>query len=149
MTAAGLVTWQWRVAVNAQRATERLTTRLALRQGQTLCEQGDIGRGMLLLAHALEIAPTEELRRAVRADLAGWHARLHPLRHLLAHPDSVVKAAFSPDNSAILTVCADNRVRLWSMGTRQLLIPPLEHPARVRSAICRSSKQPRGPGSCR
>jgi WD40 repeat protein/serine/threonine protein kinase len=140
--AAGLVTWQWRGAETArgreeaqrQRA-ERLLVRLSLDRGQTLCEQGDVGRGMLWLAHTLEIVPPDvpELRRAIRANLAAWHGRLHPLRDLLAHPAPVRTAVFSSDGRAVLTVCDDGRAYLWETATGTLRAR-LEHPADILAA---------------
>jgi WD40 repeat protein len=140
---AGLVTWQWRATVTARHAegeqrrrAERLLVRLSLERGQTLCEQGDVGRGMLWLAHTLQIVPDEEadLRPAIRANLAAWRGRLHPLRALLSHPAPVRSAAVAADGRAVLTVAADNRARLWRSATGELLAPPLEHPGDVETA---------------
>jgi WD40 repeat protein/serine/threonine protein kinase len=141
--AAGLVTWQWRGAETArgreeaqrQRA-ERLVVRLSLDRGQALCEQGDVGRGMLWLAHTLEIVPADapELRRAIRANLAAWHGRLHPLQEVLAHPAPVRTAAFSPDGRTVLTVCDDSRAYLWETATGTVRAR-LEHPADVLAAV--------------
>ncbi len=56
-----------------------------LRQGQTLCEQGDVARGLLWIAqgygtaHQAEVADVE---RAATRMLAGWGGALHPLRRV-------------------------------------------------------------------
>jgi WD40 repeat protein len=140
---AGLVAWQWRAAVTARRAeeeqrrrAERLLVRLSLDQGQALCEKGDVGRGMLWLARTLRLVPDDEpeLRPAIRANLAAWRGRLHPLRALLSHPAPVHSAALAPDGEVLLTVAADNRAWLWRTATGELLAPPLEHPGEVETA---------------
>jgi WD40 repeat protein len=150
----GLVVWQWRVAVAAghaellarqaeekarhaeeaqRREAQGLLVRFSLNRGQTLCEQGDIGRGMLWLAETLGSAPGEDLQRAVRADLAAWHGRLHSLRDLLSNPSPVRTAFFSPDGRTVLTLCEDEKVRLWDAATGEPVGQPLEHPGEVRA----------------
>jgi eukaryotic-like serine/threonine-protein kinase len=140
LTALALVTWQWRVAEGAlegkereRRRADRLVVRLALDKGQTLCERGEVSRGMLWLAHALpRIAEDNEgLRRAVRANLAAWRGRLHPLRNVLEHPAAVHSASFSPDGLTVLTACGDHTAQLWDVVSGGPVGPPLGHPDRV------------------
>src|SRR5206468_3959022 len=94
---------------------------------------GDVSRGMLWLAHALRLIPEDnaDLRRAVRANLAAWRARLHPLRDILDHPAAVRAAAFSPDGRYVLTACADQKARLWDVAAGQRVGPALKHPERI------------------
>ena len=49
-----------------------LLTASYVEHAQSLCEQGEIGRGMLWFAHSLRIAPqdTSELRQVARSNLA-------------------------------------------------------------------------------
>ena len=94
---------------------------LSLEKGQTLCERGDVGRGMLWLARALQLVPEEDAphQRAVRANLAAWHGRPHPLRNILAHSGPVHAVAFSQDGGTVAT--GSNRtVRLWKAATGEL-----------------------------
>src|SRR5262249_44324869 len=58
----------------------------ALDRGLSLCEQGQVAFGMLWLARSLELAPADahDLRRAIRANLAGWRSRVSPLRNLVS-----------------------------------------------------------------
>jgi WD40 repeat protein len=142
--AFGLVTRQWQAAVSARRETEaerqraeRLTIRLSFDRGQALCEQGDVGRGMLWLVHTLEMTPPEPagLRRAIRAGLSAWAGRLHVLRAVFAHPAAVRSAVFSPNGRVVLTVSADNRARLWDPARGSAVGPALEHPDEILVAV--------------
>jgi WD40 repeat protein len=135
-----LVIWQWQSAVSARRETEAERRRAELLlarsyrdRGQALAEQGDVGRGMLWLAHALATVPEKspDLRRAIRASLAAWRHRLHPLRHLIPHPAPVQAAGFSPRGQVLLTVDADHRARLWEAATGRPIGRAMEHPDEV------------------
>jgi WD40 repeat protein len=142
--AFGLVTRQWQAAVSARRETdaerqraERLLVRLSFDRGQALCEQGDVGRGMLRLVHTLEMTPPEPagLRRAIRAGLSAWAGRLHVLRAVFSHPAAVRSAVFSPNGRVVLTVSADNRARLWDPTRGSAVGPALEHPEEILVAV--------------
>jgi WD40 repeat protein len=135
--AFGLVTWEWWEASRQRRRAERLVVRLSLDRAQSLGQGGDVGRGMLWLANALDNLPegSAELEQAVRASLVAWHRQLHPLHHLFAHPAPVARAAFSPDGSTILTVSTDRRVRLWEAATGHQIGQPLDHPQAVLTAV--------------
>jgi WD40 repeat protein len=52
----------------------------------------------------------------------------------LAHDSEVRRASFSPDGGIVLTVSADDVVRLWDAETRQPLNAPMRHPGTVRAA---------------
>jgi WD40 repeat protein len=117
----------------ALQTAERYRAQLALERGMTLCEQGDVGRGMLWLSHSLEIAPAQDadLQQEIRANLAGWGRQVHPLRAVLPHPGLVRTVAFSPDGQVFLTACWDNTARLWKTSTGEPLGQPWPHPDRV------------------
>jgi WD40 repeat protein len=157
---AGLlgILWQWRRAedqrdravlarndaVEARKLADdrrleaqRRSTRLALDRGLALCQQGEVGQGMLWLARTLELAPPEEadLVRVARTNLSGWRRRLAPLQAILQHGGEV--AALSPDRTRLLTGrnSPDGRTgeaQLWDVATRQPIGPPLKHDAGVR-----------------
>lgn len=133
LAALVLVTWQWRVAETARRDREKLLVNLSLDRGQTLCEKGDVGRGMLWMAHTLLLVPEEEadLQRVVRTNLAAWSKQMRPLRALLPHTGQVQKALFNPNGESVLTVDSDHTVRLWNSTTGEALRPALAHPRAV------------------
>ncbi|MHC4567536.1 MAG: protein kinase domain-containing protein, partial [Planctomycetota bacterium] len=78
--------------VQAEDAEQESTGRLAksyVDRAQALCEQGQVGRGMLWLADSLRIAPAgsgDLLGRAVRTSLAAWSHQLHSLRAVVHYP---------------------------------------------------------------
>jgi WD40 repeat protein len=109
----------------------RLSATLALDRGQALCEQGEVGAGMLWLARSLDIATqagADDLQTVIRSNLAGWRQHLYALRGRLEHPTLVFAVALSPDGRTALTGCLDNRARLWDVATGQPIGQPLLHP---------------------
>jgi serine/threonine protein kinase len=127
----GFIAWRVQGAVTTQRAAavraERLLVDLSLERGQTLCEQGDLARGTLWLARALENAPQKrpELRRAIAASLEAWASGLATLRQIVVQPVGVHAASFSPDGRSALAVCADRTVRIWDVDTGDPIGAPL------------------------
>src|SRR5207253_1945475 len=101
--------------------------------GVFFCEQGDAARGMLWLAHGLEIArgSSPALEREIRMNLSGWQHQLHHLRAVLTHPLPVRTAAFSPDGKLVVTGSHDHTARLWEAATGHPHGPPFEHPQEV------------------
>ncbi|MHC4679373.1 MAG: protein kinase domain-containing protein [Planctomycetota bacterium] len=76
---------------NAVKAKQEISGLLAgsyVDRAQALCEQGEVGRGMLWLADSLKLTPdgTGDLGRAVRTSLAAWHGQLHSLRGVVQYP---------------------------------------------------------------
>lgn len=107
---------------------DHLTASLALDRGQSLCEQGDTGPGLLWMARSLSFAMKAHdstLERAIRINLAAWWNQIHPLRGCLRHPDRVNAMTFSPDGSRIATSCADGKARLWDAATGEPIGLPL------------------------
>jgi WD40 repeat protein len=99
--------------------SQRLAATLALDRGIALCEQGEVGRGMLWLVHSLELTPENaaDLRRVIRINLGAWRSQLRVHRHSFHGPDSARKVGFSPDGTLILTGFMDGTVRLWNSAT--------------------------------
>ena len=118
-----------------RRQALRLSANLALDRGLGLCEQGDVGLGLLWLARSLEIAPREEvdLRFAIRANLNGWRRELHLLKAPLPHRDFIYAVAFSPDSKLALTASADGTAQVWET-TSGKMTARLAHPSYVYAA---------------
>jgi WD40 repeat protein len=93
-----------------RKKAELATARLALEQGLNVCQQGDVHRGLLLLARALSITPDDapELQRAIRANLAAWSRQVSPLLAYRAHGKNVVAVAFQPGGQRLITVTRNN-----------------------------------------
>jgi WD40 repeat protein len=140
----GLVAWQWsraedraaaeqRARVTAEENERRFTRQSAgmgVTEGVTLCEKGEVGRGLLRLVRALELAERvgdDDLVRAARYNLAAWRPFLVRRRALLPHSHWVVGVAFSPDGKTALTASRDRTARLWDVATGRPLSEPLTH----------------------
>src|SRR5207247_285657 len=125
-----------------QDKTRTALTDSLLDRGIGLCEEGHVGRGLLLLARGLEAAPpgATDLKRALRYNLAGWGAALPALTALLPPPDRVEAVPFSPDGRTLLTGSGHNwekrgELRLWDTATGRLL-RTVPQPAPVLSLAC-------------
>jgi eukaryotic-like serine/threonine-protein kinase len=116
--------------------------RAHLERGLTLCDTGEVARGLVVLAHSLELAEKLEqgplhawpsgsqeqsprdyldhLEWLIRCNLAAWHPRLAiRLRAALDHPGKewIWDVAFSPDGKLAATGCHDGVARLWDAET--------------------------------
>ncbi len=112
---------------------ERRSALLALDRGLALCEQGQVGQGMLWLAQSLEIAAqlpraqAADLEWLARANLAHWCHELLPLRAMLPDPKGIRAVAFTPDGRIVLTGSGGGTVQLWEAATGKPVRPPLQH----------------------
>jgi WD40 repeat protein/predicted Ser/Thr protein kinase len=140
-----LVAWQWRRA-EAEAAAEAVATetaqrallvasdrqaRLTLHQALALCDQGEVGRGLSWLAHALELASdagSERLDRPIRINLADWEGQLsRPLRlPPIRHPAPILELAFRRGGKALVSAGEDGVARTWDTATGREIGPPLE-----------------------
>jgi WD40 repeat protein len=105
---------------NALAESQRHLAELALDKGLTLCEQGEVGRGMLWLAHSLELVPPEAggLGRVIRTNLAGWRGRSGALRECSPYADGpATVGVLSPDGKTVLIRNRnEGTVQFWDRG---------------------------------
>jgi WD40 repeat protein/serine/threonine protein kinase len=125
-------------AFESEKAKQEISGLLAgsyVDRAQTLCEQGEVGRGMLWLADSLKIAPagSSDLDRAVRTSLAAWYGQLHSLRAVVQYSDQINAVTFRPDGSWILAACKDGTVRLCDGATGQPIGKLLNHGNEVQA----------------
>ena len=142
LAVAGISTMYARYAENARKNAVRAKQEIAgllagsyVDQAQALCEQGQVGRGMLWLAHSLEIAPEEsrDLRQAVRKSLAAWHGQLHSLTTMVKYPDRISTVTFSPDGSRILVARRDGTAEFYNVVTGEPIGRLLHHGISIRA----------------
>jgi WD40 repeat protein len=125
------------VADDRRRRAEEAEARLALHQGQALCEQGDVRHGLLWLARGLERASSaraEALERPLRVNLAEWAGRLERPLGQLHNPAHVMALAFDPSGGRLLAAGRDGQVHRWDLSSGREADPPLEHPYVSRPA---------------
>jgi len=123
---------------NAEKAKHEISDMLAasyVDRAQALCEQGEVGRGMLWLADSLKILPDgyNDLDRAIRTSLGAWYGQLHSLRAVVQYPNQINAVAFSPDGSRILAGFQDGTARFCDGSTGQPIGKPLRHGSEVTS----------------
>jgi WD40 repeat protein/serine/threonine protein kinase len=123
-----------KTAEENRRKVESQRAENCLDRGLILCEQGEVGRGMLWLSRGLEWAPDDavDLRRVLRANLSAWSGRLgwRP-RAAVEHGGKVWDMAFSPDGGVFATGGRDGMVRFWDTATGKPVGVPLVHPQSV------------------
>lgn len=124
-------------ALSARNEADRLRlegalreARLAMTQGLTLCQQGQIDRGLLWLVRSLELhAPFRDaaVERDLRINLADWSQRLaRPVATLDSYPRAVNAAVFVPEGAMVAN---DYFARHIELGSGKTLGPPIAGPA--------------------
>ena len=126
----------------ARRRAEEGQAHLALAEGQSLCERGEVARGLLWLARALELADHEgagPLDGPIRVGLADWVGQLSRPRVAFKTTESVRDLAFSPDGKTLLAA-SQGQVSFWDAASGREAGPSLLHktfgvlPRRIFSA---------------
>ena len=111
---------------------ELLSANLTMDRALSLCERGEVNRGLLWMARALAVTPgdSESLKGALRANLAAWSRQLTSLKAILRHPTNRVAAVvFRPESHTLITVnCFDTNptmnVTMWDAATGKPMGPP-------------------------
>ena len=120
-----------------RKEVDRVAADLAFDRGQSLCEQGDVGTGMLWFARGLGQPATpgdSDFGGALRANVAGWLDSLHRLRGRWEQGAPVLAVAFSPDGRTALVAGEDHAARLRDVATGRPIGRPMRHDGLVKSA---------------
>jgi eukaryotic-like serine/threonine-protein kinase len=154
-----MVSWQWRraeakadaeVAANMRAQAAGLhalenQAELTFNKALALCDQGEVGRGLLWLGRSLELATearSERLDRPIRINLADWERQLSRSVRLPAmrHSGSILGLAFRRGGRALVSVGTDGCARTWDTTSGNQVEPPLaleRDPRDVRLAVAR------------
>ena len=165
-----LVSWQWRCAeakaaaeaaanMRAQQASLvafEKQAQLTFHQALALCNQGEVGRGLLWLARSLELATearSEGLDRPIRINLADWASQLSRPRRLppMRHSGPILGLAFRRGGRALVSVGKDGVARIWDTTAGNEVEPSLElqgdpSDARLQRAVRPRRERPAGSG---
>src|SRR5262249_51769529 len=95
---------------------------LSFHQALALCEQGEVGRGLLWLARSLELAAearSEGLDRSIRINIADWAGQLSRPRRFPAmrHSGPILGLCFRCGGRALVSVGKDGVARTWDTAT--------------------------------
>ncbi|MCP5524749.1 MAG: serine/threonine protein kinase [Verrucomicrobiales bacterium] len=100
----------------AEENRQRLV-RLNVANGIREMDQGDFASSLVWLSEGLALATNTPDEAAVQAMRINFLLDRHPrLLHVLPHPGSVFSAEFSPDETRVVTACADGAVRIWDLA---------------------------------
>jgi eukaryotic-like serine/threonine-protein kinase len=116
--------------------SDRRMASLYLERGQSACEKGEIGPGLLWMVESWRSAVSAgdtAWQYASRTNLAAWQGQHPRLTGVFSHANAVMGVAFSPDGKTVLTGCLDGTARLWDAATTKPLGKPLPHQDQVRA----------------
>jgi WD40 repeat protein len=156
-----LVSWQWqraeakaeaaadanKLALQASLVAYEKQAELTFHQALAMCDQGEVGRGLVWLGQSLELAraaKSEGLDLPIRINLADWAGQLSRPRHLplMRHSGPVLDIAFGGNGRELVSVGKDGVARIWNTTTGHELEQPLalgSHPSEARLEYARFS----------
>lgn len=104
-------------AEDLQEQAERREAESWFEQSYTMCVEKGPVKGILSLAHSLQVADRakhEELVRGIHLQIAGWNRPLHRQQAMASIGSSVSAIAFSADGSILASGSIGNQVQLWN-----------------------------------
>jgi eukaryotic-like serine/threonine-protein kinase len=114
-----------------ERIAKHNLARQYLIRGQSLCEQGDVARGLHWMARAHQAAPPQSLllRGSIRDNLAAWAERWHRPDAVLLHDGYVTAGSLGPDGRRVATTTASlpGVVQFWSVESGEPLPFRVQH----------------------
>ena len=132
-------TWQWQRAEGLLSQARFDAASTAIDHALGLCEQGQLGNGLLRLARVLEREPgvATDLKQAIRTNLVAWSPYGTRLTNLLPHSEEVNFVAFGPDGQIALTLGPERTARLWDAATGEPRGNLLRHDGAIIAAAFR------------
>ena len=122
------------LAVKMQRQTEATNQEISSLLGssfadraQTLCEQGEIGQGILWFDRSLKVTPEQntDLQQTIRLNLAAWRRHCHRMIQAVQLDSEISTVAVSPDGAQFLSAESNRTVQLWNATTAETVGPPI------------------------
>src|SRR5262249_22967844 len=96
------------------------------------------GQGLLRLVRSLEVASRvgdADLEEAAPLNLAAWRTHFVGQRFVAKHREGIWPAAFSADETTVLTASYDSTVRRWDAATGAERGRARDHPQHVGGAV--------------
>ena len=107
----------WLQASQEKETQQRLAFELAMEEGLQQVAKGNVGTGLLWLAHSLENNPdpNSDVDRVVRLNLALWQSQMFSLERVFRLNSKVSSAAFSPKGDVLLIGTKSGEVYIWDV----------------------------------
>lgn len=119
-----------------RREAERNLATNCLDQGLRLCEQGDIGKGLLWFARGLrsaEQAQAEEIEWTLRMNLTAWLPQISQLTAILELDAPVTALALSPDMKNVAIGLLSGELSVWDLEERTRITSNMRHATLVHT----------------
>ena len=108
--------------------SSRNLARVHFERGQSACDRGEIGEGLLRFAESYRsaiAAGNAGWRHTALASLSAWQCHYAGLKAVFSHNGAISAVAFSPDGKTVLTGSVDGTAQLWDATTGGPLCFPL------------------------
>jgi WD40 repeat protein/serine/threonine protein kinase len=113
----------------ARRSAEQLAQEMTLDRGLLLCQQGQIGAGLLWLSRCLEMLPDDAERtdKLVRTAIASWRRELTPVQRIVDAGRGVLDVRFAPEQPLLMTSSESGLVQFWHGESGDKVGSPIRH----------------------